>query len=325
MQHFEKLWSSVFRDESAAIREALKNTPVNFVMPSGQVALHCAASSGSVNAIAVLMEAGANVNAIDKYGSTALMLACERGDFEVARELLRFGADASIRNDDADSPLDVAVQFGGADLVSLIASRTYEGNLGLRPFEMALMSSVGVSRFACAAVIDRAVQLGMNPLGDRTPDGGTLLHLAAEYRRGEICCDLIDRGLDPLAQDDGGLSALSAMAASDLVQPVAQSFEHGLCGRGDLLIALDAALEAGQARVSIYICEKLDLDLNEPSPENFSGMSLLTIMYHKGGDSALVEDVMRAKKAGMAHEELLDVFASATPERGARKSVGLAL
>lgn len=51
---------------------------------------------GNTGAISPLLQAGANVNAVDNNGSTALMYATYSGDKEAVEQLLRSGADVNI-------------------------------------------------------------------------------------------------------------------------------------------------------------------------------------------------------------------------------------
>lgn len=58
----------------------------------GDTALHRAAARGQGAAVRLLIERGANVNAVDDEGTTPLILASYRGHVEVAKLLLERGA-----------------------------------------------------------------------------------------------------------------------------------------------------------------------------------------------------------------------------------------
>lgn len=68
----------------------------------GRQAIHAVAmrSEGSqaIAAIQALLDAGADINAVDIEGRTALILASSRGKDDIVRFLLDFGADVSIRS-----------------------------------------------------------------------------------------------------------------------------------------------------------------------------------------------------------------------------------
>jgi hypothetical protein len=69
--------------------------------------LHRAAS---VDVMALLLERGADIDAQDAKGRTPLFLACQAGSAEIAEFLIVLGASTSSRNDKGKSPLDVATQ-----------------------------------------------------------------------------------------------------------------------------------------------------------------------------------------------------------------------
>jgi uncharacterized protein len=52
-----------------------------------------AAKAGDASRLAVFISAGADVDALDRFGQSALMLAARRGHLEAVRVLIRAGAD----------------------------------------------------------------------------------------------------------------------------------------------------------------------------------------------------------------------------------------
>jgi ankyrin repeat protein len=65
--------------------------------------LQLAADGGDCESIALLLRAGADVNARSGSGWTALLRACNGGHLEAARMLLDAGADPKVRNDEGYS------------------------------------------------------------------------------------------------------------------------------------------------------------------------------------------------------------------------------
>lgn len=63
----------------------------------GQSALMLAARSGHLVAVEALLRHGANLNFTAKFGLSALMLAIIAGHEEIARALVRAGADLELR------------------------------------------------------------------------------------------------------------------------------------------------------------------------------------------------------------------------------------
>ncbi len=74
---------------------------VNALDRYGQTALMLAAHAGHHEVVEALIAHGANLDAIAKFGLSALMLAVVAGHVEVARLLAKAGADLSLRGSGA--------------------------------------------------------------------------------------------------------------------------------------------------------------------------------------------------------------------------------
>ena len=74
----------------------------------GRAALHLAASSGSLRAARLLLEASATVDAANYTGSAPLLDAARAGHVEVARALLEARADKDRANKGLNTPLSAA-------------------------------------------------------------------------------------------------------------------------------------------------------------------------------------------------------------------------
>jgi ankyrin repeat protein len=71
--------------------------------------LHIRASEGDELAAAELLGSGADVNAVDGQGCTALHWAADRGRLGMIRLLLRCGADVGVTDADGQTPLHYAL------------------------------------------------------------------------------------------------------------------------------------------------------------------------------------------------------------------------
>jgi len=87
----------------------------------GQTALMLAAHHGHAEVVALLIDAGADLDVTAKYGLSALMLAIVAGHDECARRLARAGADRTLTGSGAPgfagkTAYDLAVARGMTDL-----------------------------------------------------------------------------------------------------------------------------------------------------------------------------------------------------------------
>ncbi|XP_029887480.1 ankyrin repeat domain-containing protein 22 isoform X4 [Aquila chrysaetos chrysaetos] len=72
------------------------------------------------NLIKMLLRAGADVNATDFSGSTALHYACEMKNQAVIPLLLEAHADTSVKNQDGETPLDIARRLQFHNIESML-------------------------------------------------------------------------------------------------------------------------------------------------------------------------------------------------------------
>eukprot|EP00934_Nitzschia_sp_Nitz4_P007465 Nitzschia sp. Nitz4//scaffold269_size25945//15015//16076//NITZ4_008290-RA/size25945-processed-gene-0.14-mRNA-1//-1//CDS//3329544970//7455//frame0 len=94
----------------AELRKLLqeKGADANAVDESGQTALHLAADAGHHQCIQILAKNGANVQAADNDGISVLQAAVIGGDVEACRLLCLLGANPDQPDSDGDTPRDCA-------------------------------------------------------------------------------------------------------------------------------------------------------------------------------------------------------------------------
>jgi uncharacterized protein len=82
--------------------------------------INSAAASGRADLVKMVLRAGANPNARQRMGYTALHAAAAHDDLEMAQALLDAGADPALKNDEGQTPADKA----GPAVTELLRTRS---------------------------------------------------------------------------------------------------------------------------------------------------------------------------------------------------------
>lgn len=134
-----------------------------------------------------------------------LMIACEAGLTERARELIEAGADVNEQNPNGVNALIVASGMGNQELVELLLKHKADPNRGdalkVTPLMYAAQLGESESGDACLQALLAA---GANPL-DRNQSGWTLIHftLSCDKTNHEHLRQFIELGVDVNATDSG--------------------------------------------------------------------------------------------------------------------------
>lgn len=84
--------------------------------------MHIAADRGHLGCVHVLIQAGAQVDMMDKNQLTPLMLAAIEGRTDIVRYLVRVGADVTLKGEDGMTALHMAAKSGHLDACRIILS-----------------------------------------------------------------------------------------------------------------------------------------------------------------------------------------------------------
>ena len=174
----------------AAPASALPTGPWSIVDVYGVEPLAHAATSGSLTAVRVLLDASANVDAVCKDGQSAMHRAARRGHVEVVEALLAKGASIDVQTNEGLTPLHLAAGDG----------------------QLAVANAL-LSAGASHALVDGT---GMTPL----------MH-AAESGDASMAAALVEAGASTLAEDRNGWSALHHAATSGDQATASLLAEHG--------------------------------------------------------------------------------------------------
>lgn len=141
-----------------------------------KTALHEASRRGCPDTVAVLLDAGAKLDAFKAGDWTALMIACASGFAEVVRLLLQHGADVTLKNRLGECAIHLAAR-------------------------------------QCAECLTLVLQCGAD-VHAVTKNGRSALHYAARAGRMECIERLLRAGADVAHRENGGMLAIHEAAAS---------------------------------------------------------------------------------------------------------------
>lgn len=195
---------------------------VNAAQADGMTALHWAALGDDAEVVARLLDSGADANRPTRYGATPLAIACQSGDARVVELLLEAGADPNAPGRAGETPLMIASRTGRIEAVRLLIARGSAVNARERNEQTALMwaaaeGHVDVVRALLKAGADHATPL---------ESGFTPLLFAVRGGHADTAFALVEAGADidqaPRPRRGGGMTGLGRG-----VSPLLMAVENG--------------------------------------------------------------------------------------------------
>jgi ankyrin repeat protein len=142
------------RTDREALRALLKQgANVNAADPDGTTALHWASYRDDLEGANLLIRAGANVNASNDLGATPLWTASLNGSATMVGRLLEAGANPNAALLKGETPLMVAARGGKADVVDALLARGANVNLRAARGQTALMWAVAQKHPAVVKIL----------------------------------------------------------------------------------------------------------------------------------------------------------------------------
>jgi ankyrin repeat protein len=135
--------------DAVAVKALLKNgADVNAAQGDGMTALHWAATNGDAALTQMLLSAGANIRATTRLGGiTALHMASQAGHAAVVAALVAAGADTNGATTTGATPLMLAARSGSAETVTRLVETGADINAKEKGFgQTALMVASGLDR-----------------------------------------------------------------------------------------------------------------------------------------------------------------------------------
>lgn len=263
---------------------------------AGGVDVIGAVKAGDAAALRTLLEAGADPDAAELDGSTALLRASHRDDLESVRLLVDAGADASAANDLGASPLWAAGQNGSATVVRTLIEAGADPDGELLSGETPVMVA---ARAGSADVVAQLAAAGAD-LDRQGSRGQTALMWAAAQGHPDVVEALLEGGADLSVRSDVWTQVMAVPPHSR--PEYNREIPHG--GNTALLFAVRAG---DLPSVRILVSAGADVD-----DADAWGVSATTLAAH-GGHVGLAEFLLdrgadpNAAQAGFAplHEAVM--------------------
>ena len=190
--------AAVGNARSAAAALAVCGADVNATdYPDRKTPLHLAARHSSLDVAKLLINRGADVDAMDKDDRTPLHYAVRKNSLDVAKLLLDRGADVDAMDKDDRTPLHYAVRKNSLDVAKLLLDRGADVDAMDKDDRTPLHYAVRKNALDVAELLlDRGADVDAMDKDDRTP-----LHYAALKNSVDGAKLLLDRGADVDAMD----------------------------------------------------------------------------------------------------------------------------
>ena len=229
--------------------------------------LHLAAEAGAADALARLIEAGADVNAVAAAGTTPLMLAAAAGDSRIVQQLLDKGADPNAKESaHGQTPLMFAAARDRADVVALLLARGADANVASSFMDLLALAGLDgegrrVNAPAPGSQVPEQAPAAAQPGGE---PGGAQPAAAAAPRANPRPPDVpgVTRGFryNELIGRQGGLTPLHFAARQGHITTakalVAGGAKVNLVSPGDGTSPLLIALINGHFDLAMYLLEQ---------------------------------------------------------------------
>jgi len=302
------------RMDRTAVRALLQQrVDVNTPQIDGMTALHWAAFKDDLETSELLVRAGANVKAANRYGVTPLSLACVNGNGEMVEQLLKAGADPNTALPGGETALMTAARTGSlAPVKSLLIRGARVDSRDERRGQTALMWAAAEGH---AEVVKELIEAGAD-FRLRLPTGFTPLLFAVREGRIPVVKVLLKEGADvnDTVPVEGGRrrgygGRPPAAGASALLLAVMNGHFELAAHLVDAGADVNAALPGYTPLHAIVAVRKPGIGDNDPGPEGSGTLSSLELVNSLVAHGADVNARM-TKRANLTNTRLKELGAT---------------
>ncbi len=175
-------------------------------------ALHAASGNGDLSAIQVLVQAGANVNQLDQYGKSPIHYAARNGHPQTVECLVNYGADIRVVSNstsgDGQSPIHAAAYGGHPSIVEYFVNLNADVNITDRIGQAPIhwaAENGHISSVQC--LIKLGADVKISNMAGQTP-----IHGAARIGHVSTVACLAEHGADVNVVDQDGQAAIKFAA-----------------------------------------------------------------------------------------------------------------
>jgi len=252
--------------------------------------LHLASVTENLKTIQLLIDRGAELDALDVTQSTPLHLALINENFDIVELLIRRGADVNALYHKKLTPLHLAAVSGSPDAIKLILPKNKDINSqdDSKSTSLHLAADSG-SLEGVALLLDYKADVNARDNKRSTP-----LHLASRRGSFNLVQLLLERGADPNAQNEKGWTALhiaTQKGAVKVVQCLLERGAHANIADGDGRTPLHVASNSKNTKIVALLME------HGADPSVQDARKLTPFQLETAGTSASPSSMQRTSSA----------------------------
>lgn len=229
---------------------------------NGTTPLIIAAGGKSCRVARVLLEKGADISKVSRYGLTALQMSAQAGNLSVCKLLMDAGADLEAKTPEGLTPLHLSVEKGNNGVMRALIDAGADVNgrsaNGATPLHRsARLGHAGATKELLRAKAD---------LEAKTPEGNTPLHLSASEGYTVVMRALLDAGANVNSRSAQGSTPLYYSARKGLLEATrvllrAKADALLVCTRNSVSTTpLDAAASEGHSAVVLELVDQVGIE-----------------------------------------------------------------